>query len=340
MPLMAKKPPIVKLHDLQPNGPVADCFALLVEKTRLTTRDGKVFYNCRFKDDRRTVSSAIWQDAPLFEDCERVWDPGTVYKLRCTYVEHERYGPKIDIQQIREATAEDEADGFKFDDFLDRPRTDPDESFAALRALAETEITDEPLKTLLLKLLDDHTETLRILPASPRQFYPYPGGWLEHTLAVSRQALWLATHFRERFPDLTLNRDLVLAGAILHDIGRVRELIPTLTGQFAETTIEGRLLGHVALGRDMIREAARRIEGLNPELLTLLDHLVQTHLTLPEWGSPRQPMIPEALILHHADDLDAKFEMYARHLLRDAGTGPFTERDPVIGKPLLKQRII
>lgn len=335
---MAKKPPILKLHELKINTPAADCFALLYEKNRSTTRDGKVFFNCRFKDVRRCVSSAIWSDAPLFADCEAAWEVGTVYKLRVIYTEHERYGPKIDIVQIREATEEDEADGFAFDDFLDRARTPPSEMFDTLRALADGELTNEPLKKLVLKLLDEHTNALRTLPATARQFYPFPGGWLEHTLAVANNCLWLSDQYRARYPELTFNRDLVLAGAILHDIGRVKELTPTSQG--AETTVEGRLLGHVTLGRDLIRDAARGIDELNPELLLLLDHLLQSHLTLPEWGSPRQPMIPEALILHHADDLDAKFEMYARHLLRDVSIGAFTERDPVLGKQLLKKREI
>lgn len=337
---MARKPPIVKLHELQPGQPPADCFALLVEKLKTTTRDGRMLIKCRFKDSRRTAEAAIWPDSVLYEDCDQHWTPGTVYKLRCTYAEHERYGPKLDIVQIREAVEADEADGLSLDDFLDRPRVPPEELFAALRELADAELSDEPLKSLVLALLDANRETLLVLPASPRQFYPFPGGWLEHVLAVARNCLWLAGRYRERFPDMMFNRDLVLAGAILHDIGRVRELVPSPFGQPAEATVEGRLLGHIALGRDMIRAAAADIADLNPELSLLLEHLVMVHLTLPEWGSPRLPMIPEALILHHADDLDAKFEMYARHLLRDSSPGPFTERDPVLGKPLLKRRSV
>ena len=79
--------------------------------------------------------------------------------------------------------------------------------------------------------------------------------------------------------------------------------------------------------------------GAQP-LLELLLHMVVSHLRLPEWGSPRLPLIPEVLIVHHADDLDAKFEMYARCLTRDAADGPFTDRDPVLGRPLLKGRTV
>jgi 3'-5' exoribonuclease len=88
----------------------------------------------------------------------------------------------------------------------------------------------------------------------------------------------------------------------------------------------------------MVLDAARQIPEINPELVQLLGHLLTSYLTLPEWGSPRLPMIPEVLILHHADDLDAKMEMYARCLRKDVSAGPFTERDPVLGKQLLKER--
>jgi len=77
---------------------------------------------------------------------------------------------------------------------------------------------------------------------------------------------------------------------------------------------------------------------VNDELVQLLEHLIVTHLNLPEWGSPKLPLIPEALILHHADDLDAKLEMYARCLTRDTADGLFTDRDPVLNRQLYKGR--
>ncbi|CAN5340094.1 3'-5' exoribonuclease YhaM [soil metagenome] len=337
---MARKPPILKLHELQPGQGLADCFALLIEKNRVTTRDGKIFFSVRFKDSRRIVSCAIWGDAPLYEDCEQHWHVGTAYKLRCVYSEHEKYGPKIDLNAIREAKPEDEADGFLLEEYIEKPRTNPIECLAAIRTIVEEQIADEPLKILVLTLLAKNEDTLLQLPATSKQFYPYAGGWLEHVCHVLENCVWLADSYKFRFPDLLFNRDLLLAGAVLHDLGRVPELVLGAPGQPAETSVPGRLLGHIALGRDMIRDAAREIEGLNPELLLLLDHLIQVHLTLPEWGSPRLPMIPEALVLHHADDLDAKMEMYARHLTKDASNGPFTERDPVLGKQLLKSRTV
>ena len=107
-----------------------------------------------------------------------------------------------------------------------------------------------------------------------------------------------------------------------------------------QPTVPGRMFGHLFLGRDLVRDAAREQGDVNPELVQLLEHLIVTHLALPEWGSPKLPLIPECLILHHADDLDAKMEMYARCLTRDMAQGPFTDRDPILGRQLYKGRSV
>ncbi len=335
----AKKPELVKLCELQP-GIQADCFAQLVEKVHSTTREGKEFYSCRFRDLRRSVAVAVWGDGELYEACHTHWQVGEFYKLRAVLFIHEKYGPKIDIEQIRGVEERDSSEGFTTRDFLERSRFEPDETFATLVAFAEAEVKDEPLRALVHKLLHDHAAHLKLLPASPRHYYPFAGGWLEHTLNVTRHSAWLADRYREQFPDLLppLNRDLVIAGAVLHDIGRVKEFDAAAPGQLPRPGITSELFTPLFLAYELIRSTAKEIAGLNAELLELLLHIVVTHLKLPEWGSPRIPAIPEVLIVHHADDLDAKFEMYARCLTRDASDGPFTERDPVLGRILLKAR--
>src|SRR5262249_12740042 len=122
---------------------------------------------------------------------------------------------------------------------------------------------------------------------------------------------------------------------ILHDLGRVREL----EGESAAVTatVEGRLFGHVLLGRDLVRDAAREA-GLEGELLMLLEHVLLTPLGLAEGEKSRGPAVPEGLIVQHAAELDLKMATYARALTRDAGPGPFTERDPALPRPLLKRR--
>ncbi len=334
-----KKPPLVKLGDMQP-GQVADCFAQLAEKHRKSTQAGKPFYSCRFRDPRRTATVMVWADGGFFEDCQTEWQVGQFFKIRGVFSEHEKYGPQIDAEQVRPVEDRDRAEGFTELDFVERSRFDPDEMFSELDALVVGELRDPALRHLAQNLLHAHAAELKLLPASARHYYPFAGGWLEHTLNVVRNCLFLADRYAKQFPDLKppLNRDLVVAGAVLHDIGRVKELEPGLPGQPVRTGVSGELFGHLFLAYDLIRIAAKDVPDLNPELLELLLHVVVSHLRLPEWGSPRLPCIPEVLILHHADDLDAKFEMYARCLTRDTTDGPFTERDPVLGRPLLKKR--
>ncbi len=333
------KPPLVRLRDLAP-GQFADFFALLAERAKNATREGKPYYTCRFRDARRTVTFMVWADGGWYDACERDWQEGQFYKIRGTYGEHERYGPQIDIQNLRPVTESDQADGFRVADFLDGSRYDPEVMFGELTGLAEAQITDLPLRRLVLTVLQRYAKPFQQLPATQGKFYPFVGGLLEHTLSVTRTCLQLVEkytlHYKELHPPL--NRDLVVAAAILHDIGRVLEFEadPVTT----PATVPGRLFGHLLLGRDLVRDTARELGDIHPELLQLLEHIVVSHLTLPEWGSPRLPLVPECLILHHADDLDAKLEMYVRCLSRDQTPGAFTARDPVLNRQLYKGRSV
>ena len=142
------KPPLLRLSELT-SGQHADFFALLSERTRSSTRDGKPYYTCRFRDARRSATFMVWADTTWFEPCERDWREGQVYKIRGTYAEHEQYGPQIDIQNIRPITDADGADGFDPLDFVEHSRYDADAMLAELTGLAEAQIADEPLRRLV-----------------------------------------------------------------------------------------------------------------------------------------------------------------------------------------------
>jgi 3'-5' exoribonuclease len=331
------KPNLVRLCELSP-GQSGDFFVLLAERARGATRDGKPYYLCKFRDAKRTAGVMIWLDGGRFEECDTKWRQGEFYKIRGTYQESQRYGPQLEISQIRPVQDGDKEDGFDPAELVDRSRFDGDAMLSELRTLATKHIADEPLRRLVLTILDRHGEALKRLPATRDKFYPFAGGLIEHTVSVTHLCLNLVETYGARYTELKppLNRDLVVAGAILHDIGRVLEF-----GDEAiqpQTTVPGHLLGHLILGRDVVREIAREMGDVNPEILQLLEHLILTHLGLPEWGSPRLPVIPEVLIVHHADDMDAKMEMYVRCLSRDKEEGPFTARDPALGKKLFKGR--
>ena len=144
------KPPIVALSALEP-GQFADCFVLLVERKPGMTAAGKPYFLCRFRDDGRTGPIMVWADGGHFEECEHNWQTGKCYKLRCVYSEHEKYGPQIEIHQIRLVTR-------RMTRPTDTIRCNSSSDLAATRtkcsrsceSLCEAEIADEPLRKLVL----------------------------------------------------------------------------------------------------------------------------------------------------------------------------------------------
>jgi 3'-5' exoribonuclease len=335
----SRKPPLLRLSEMLP-GQFADCFVLLAERSKKSTRDGKPFYQCRFRDAKRVVSVMVWADSNWYEECEASWREGHYYKVRAQYGEHEKFGPQLDLDNLRPINDADRADGFDPAEFNHGTRFNPDEMYAELREIVATQIADVPLRKLVLTILETHADRLKQIPATRRHYFAFPGGLLEHTLSVTRNCLFLVDRYREHYPELKppLNRDLVLAGAALHDIGRVLEYDGEPLA--LQPTVPGKLFGHIILARDLVRDTARTLSDVDPQLVQLLEHMILAHLNLPEWGSPRLPCIPECLILHHADDLDAKLEMYARCLREDKEDGPFTARDGVLKKELFKGRTL
>jgi 3'-5' exoribonuclease len=130
-----------------------------------------------------------------------------------------------------------------------------------------------------------------------------------------------------------VNRDLVLAGAFLHDIGKIHEL--TYNRSFSYTT-RGQLLGHMVIELEMMQAKVETLPGFPAELKTLLEHLIISHHGQYDFGSPKLPMFPEALMLHYLDDLDSKMEAMRAHFAREAELdGPWTSYNASLGRPLL-----
>ena len=318
--------PVIPLSQVL-EGQEADMFVLLSAKSEGTTREGKPFWRVTFRDAGREVSFPIWNDSAFSEACKCEWKVGACYKVRAVLTET-KFGPQLDIRKIRPVTPEDKSEGFDEWSFLPRSKFDPAAMFGDLLQLAEREITGPALKNLTTGLLTEHKQTLLALPAARRNHHAFVGGFLEHVLSVTRNAIFLADKYGRDYPELNppLSRDLVVAGAILHDIGKVLELKATTAG--AEYTPAGELVGHVLLGRDMVRAAAQT-HVLDPEMLLRLEHIIVSHQRLPEWGAPKPPMTPEALLVHFADDVDAKFQT-ALTALAEAGDDAFTtSRNPL-----------
>ena len=323
-----------RLFELEP-GDMSDFFVLLVAKDKGTTRDGKPYYRVTLRDPNRTVTAMIWNDAGWFDDFDQTWKPGQFFKIRGRYLEN-KYGSQIEIEQIRPTKDDDAEDGFDSGEFFETSRRDPVQMFAELIEIA-SQIEEMPLCELVTTLLKTHEEQLLKWPAASKNHHAFSGGFLEHVLSVTQTALYLADKYQQEYPSLKppLSKDLMIAGAILHDIGKLLEL--SHTPPVTNYTASGKLIGHILLGRDMVRDAAKEIEHLNPETLLRLEHIIVSHQNLPEWGSPIAPHTPEALLVHYADDIDAKFQMMAGALSEmPSDDDPFTSRSNPLRRSIFR----
>lgn len=325
--------PIIALSDIVP-GQEADMFVLMTAKEQLNTRDGKPYFRVGFRDGGREVAFPIWDNSPWAAECRDKWTPGTFYKVRAVYRET-NYGPQLDIRKIREVCDADAADGFDPMSCQPQSRYEPQKMFAEMLAIVCERIADVPLRALVEKILCDNREALLRIPAARHNHHAFVAGWLEHTLSVTRTVTYLVDKYAEYYDAMQppLDKSMAVAGAILHDIGKLRELEQRPDG--AVYTASGALIGHLLQGRDIVREAAAACP-LPPDTLLRLEHLIIAHQRLPEWGSPKPPMTPEALLVHYADDIDAKFHMMVEVLRNDTSDGPVTSKKNVLMQQVYK----
>ena len=185
------------------------------------------------------------------------------------------------------------------------------------------------LKSLVQAFMADPeiASAYRNAPAAKTLHHAYIGGLLDHVVSLFRSCDLICKNYPQ------INRDLLLTGAFLHDIGKIHEL--TYNRSFSYTT-KGQLLGHMIIELEMLQAKLALQPDFPEELKTLVEHLIISHHGQYDFGSPKLPMFPEALMLHYLDDLDSKMEAMRAHFERE-GTldGPWTSYNPSLGRPLL-----
>jgi len=231
---------------------------------------------------------------------------------------------QITIHKLRKL-GETEID---FSDYLPKTTKDIGELWQALAGFVAT-FQDPYLKALVESFMSDHeiAEAYRNAPAAKTLHHAYIGGLLEHVVSLCRSCDLVCRNYPQ------INRDLLLTGAFLHDIGKIHEL--TYNRSFSYST-RGQLLGHMIIELEMLQAKLAHIPDFPEALKTLVEHLIISHHGEYEFGSPKLPMFPEALMLHYLDDLDSKMESMRAHFERDAGTeNAWTGYNASLGRPLL-----
>jgi 3'-5' exoribonuclease len=295
------------------------CFAVQAAQTAYTRQD-KPYLRLKLSDTHGVIEARVWDDA---ERLEAVARPGTFVGVRGR-VESYQGNRQINVDRLEAVRVEPE----ELELFMPRSARDFDVMNTELVAFIRS-IQDAPLRTLLRSLLGADTDTgrwFRMAPAAKMHHHAYVGGLLEHTLSITTICDFLATHYGE-----LIDRDLLITGALLHDIGKIEEIAVDAGFPYTDA---GRLLGHILLGLRMVEDAGRQVKDLSAERLRLVLHLVASHQGRYEWQSPREPRILEALLLHHVDDTDAK--MFQAMALVRGVDGGWTAYDRSFGRDFLR----
>lgn len=308
------------------DGEAFDEVYLVTDKQLRTNRKGDPFLQLELRDRTGSISARLWnateQQFRSFEtgDFLRIKGKAQLFQgsLQVVFTSFERVPlPEVDLSEFLPRSARDV--GRMFDQLrgILLKLGDPH-----LRALAECFLIDD-------KLMSGYCKA----PAGIRNHHAYLGGLLEHVVTMLDAADRIAPIYPE------LNRDLLLMGIFLHDVGKVREL--SYESGFGYTD-EGQLVGHIDIGVEMLTEKVAKVPDLTgepfpTELLLRLKHMIVSHHGTLEFGSPRLPMTPEAIALHYLDNLDAKVHSFTRDIREDVnGTSSWTPYNASTQRRLFK----
>lgn len=289
------------VRELQPNQVVTTTFLVQTKDIR-QKKTGEPYLSLQLCDRTGEVDAKMWDNVTeimhTFErdDFVKVKGVPQVYQNRLQLNIHKMI--KVDEGEI------------DVRDYFPCSSRDPDEMFRELEEIIAG-VANPHLRALLEAFFSDAdiASRFRVAPAAKSIHHAYLGGLIEHVLSLCKLCRLVAPHY----PDVDL--DLLLTGAILHDIGKISEL--TYARSFGYSN-EGQLLGHIAIGLRTLTSKIETVPGFPPDLRSLVEHMILSHHGELEFGSPKVPLFPEALLLHHLDNLDSKMECMRAFVDRDA----------------------
>jgi len=308
------------INELPQSGEVT-FLAVVIEKELRPKRNGGSFLAVRFADRSGELDGKVW-DNP--EAVAQLFDCDEVVKVRGT-IDHYNDKPQLIVSRIRRCDASEYSAG----DFYPASSRDPEEMVGELRTFISM-VREEALRQLLESIVNDATisERLRVAPAAMRIHHCYRSGLLEHILSICNLSAALVAHYPR------LNLDWLIAGAILHDLGKIETL--ELTGVRFAYTARGQLIEHITLGLEILEKHVVRFPGFPIEVKTILQHLLVSHHGDLDKGALRLPMLPEAFALSQLDLMDARLEQAFRLIDSAPAEEEFTPYIPSLERQLFR----
>jgi 3'-5' exoribonuclease len=285
------------IEQIKAGDKVNDLF-LVEEKNLAFSQKGAPYLSLRLKDRTGQLDGRIWDNA---SNLDKGFKKGDIIFIQSRAVSYKGI-IQLSIIDVRPATPEETT----WEDFLPTVKGDIDAMYGELMALAG-QVVLPPLKALLDAFFSDEAlaSLFRRAPAAKGFHHVNIGGLLEHTLSVTRLLVMVADHYPR------CNRDLLIVGGILHDIGKIHEF--TYEGNI-DYSDEGRLIGHIVIGLEMLDAKIATIPDFPAKLGMELRHLILSHHGMLEYGSPKRPKTVEAMIVHQIDDMDAKVNAFQEYI--------------------------
>jgi 3'-5' exoribonuclease len=318
-----KEPMVADLARYE-NQPITGFFCASQKSVR-NKKDGAPYLALVLSDRTGQVEAMLWD----MSDCSGEFAQGDVVKVR-GQVGRYRDKLQLTLSQMRKA----ETHEYTLADFVPATERDVDQLWQELENWVAS-FTDADLQRLVRAFLNDAGigSALREAPAAKSMHHAWIGGLLEHIVSL----VGLCDRVASYYPGI--HRDLVLTGAMLHDIGKLAEL---RWGMSFDYTLPGQLLGHITMGVNMVEHKIAELGDFPAEKRVLVEHMILSHHGKYEFGSPKLPMIPEAILLHYLDDLDAKMQTVTNEFARAAASGrdaaEVTEWVRSMERPLLNTR--
>lgn len=309
------------VRDLADGQAVVSLFLVHEKEVRTSPRTGKSWLQLSLGDRTGTISAKMWDN---FDALISTFECDDVIHIRGR-VKTYNGEKELTIEQIVPAREND----YEVGDFLQHTRYDVEKLYAELRA-AVASVTNPWLQKLLASVVDDPeiAPRLKRAPAAMSMHHAFIGGLLEHVVSLLGLANALCAHYKE------LDRDLVITGVILHDIGKTEEL---RYARRIDYTTEGRLLGHITIGTQIVRKKIDAIAGFPKPLGVLVEHMILSHHGSLEFASPVVPQTREALALHFLDDIDSKMAAVRATIEAAESSGAvWTDRNPALRRALAR----
>jgi 3'-5' exoribonuclease len=298
-----------KIRDFQ-SGDLVQSYFLVKAAEYKTTSNQKNYLDLTLVDQTGEINAKLW-DYSL--ETEPQYVSSMLVRVRGTVSEWQNR-LQLKVDRIRMATEEDNLD---VGDFVPVAPYSPEVMFAEIEEYMGM-IKNVDIYKIVSTLVANNKEKLLLYPAAKQNHHAIRSGLLYHITTMLKMGKKVSEVY------IGLNRDLLFAGIILHDIAKTAEMDASELGIVSEYTVEGELLGHIIQGIKMIEKAAVQL-GVDPEVSLLLQHMILSHHYEPEFGSPKRPMIPEAEILHYLDMMDAR--MYdMRRVLDKVEDKQFSEK--------------